>query len=434
MKRERNNPLPPGPPERHRVEIRALSYGPHGIGRLPDGKAVFVRGVAPGEEVAVVVREDRKTFAYADLAEILRPSTDRRVPPCEYLPRCGGCPWQHLTYAAQLRAKEQNVRDALGRLGKIDPAVVRPIIASPSELAYRRRISLRVEGGEVGFFAAGTHSLVPVTHCLLAEPEVDAAIGRARDLVRRLASNVRRVEIVARGTRPGVVLQAEVEGSLAVDDPQTVAAFLQVADDVAGVALHGRRWQQSWGAVTVDVAAADGCELRLPAGAFMQVNTAVNRLLVESVLELGGFAPGDRVLELHAGAGNLTLPIAQRVGHVVAVEQHGPAASAARDNAASLTHVEVRVASALEVVREAVAQRQSFEVVVLDPPRGGAAEIVAGLLQLAPRRVIYVSCNPTTLARDLARLARAYRVETVQPIDMFPHTYHVESVATAVLT
>jgi 23S rRNA (uracil1939-C5)-methyltransferase len=421
-------------PGRQRVEIRDLSYGPHGIGRLADGKAVFVRSVAPAEEVEVVVREDHKTFAYADLQRVLRPSPDRRAPPCEYLPRCGGCPWQHLTYAAQLRAKEQNVRDAVSRIGKIDPAVVRPIIASPAEFAYRRRISLRVEAGDVGYYAAASHTLVPVAHCLLAEPEVDAAIGRVRELVRRLSSNIRRIEIVARGSHPGVALQAEVEGALASDDVQRIDSFLGDAPEVAGIALRGRGWHLTRGEVGIDVTGTDGVELRMSAGTFMQVNPAGNRLLIDSVLDLGGFVSSDRVLELHAGAGNLTLPIASRVQHVVAVEQHEPAALAARDNAATLAHVEVRMSSAVDAVRAAVAQGRSFDVVVLDPPRGGATEVVAGLLRLSPRRIVYVSCNPTTLARDLARMLRAYRVEVVQPIDMFPHTYHVESVATAVLT
>lgn len=432
--RFRAEKTPMASPQAQRVRVRALSFGPHGIGRLPDGKAVFVRGVAPGEETEVVVREEHRTFAYADLVRVLRASADRRVPPCEYLPRCGGCPWQHLTYAAQLRAKEQNVRDALVRVGGIDPAVVRPIIASPSEFGYRRRISLRVERGEVGYFAGGTHSLVPVARCLLAEPRVDAAIGEARELVRRLASDVRRVEIVSRDLAPGVILQAEVAGRPGAGDPERVAAFLARSARVTGVTLRGKRWQRSWGDVTVSIPVAGGRLLRLPAGVFTQINPAANRLLIEAVLELGALASGDRVLELYAGAGNLTVPIAQRAGRVVAIEQNQAAAAAARDNSAAFAHVEARTSSAAAAVENAVARRARFDAVVLDPPRSGAADVVGGLLHLAARKIIYVSCNPATLARDLSRLRSAYRIEVVQPIDMFPHTYHVESIAVAVLT
>jgi 23S rRNA (uracil1939-C5)-methyltransferase len=417
-----------------RVTIREMTYGPHGVGRLPDGKAVFVRGVAAGEEVDVVVREDRKTFAYADLLAVLKSSPERVQPPCEYLPRCGGCPWQHLSYGEQLRAKEQNLRDALSRIGRIDASVVRPILASPRMFGYRQRINLRVAHDEVGFYAAASHDLVAIDHCLLAEAEVDGAIGRARDLVRLLASRVRRIEIVARGASAGVVLQAEVEGRLAPGDAQKVATFLQSAGDIGGIVLHGRQWRQSWGDVTVGVTPEDGSQLRLTAGTFNQVNPTANRLLVATVLESGGFEATDRLLELYAGAGNLTVSLAKRVGRVVAVEQDALAASAAAENCAAVGSVEIRADSARAAVENCTRHGERFDVVVLDPPRGGAAEIVQGLLRLGPERIIYVSCNPTTLARDLARLGARYRTEAVQPIDMFPHTYHVESVARIVLT
>jgi 23S rRNA (uracil1939-C5)-methyltransferase len=411
-----------------------LSYGPHGVGRLADGKAVFVRGVAPGEEVDIHVREDRKSLAYAELERIVQPSPERRQPPCEYLPDCGGCPWQHLTYEGQLRAKEQSVRDALTRIGKLDAVTVRPILRSPREFGYRSRLNMRVAGGEVGFYRGATHNLVAISHCLLAETEVDQAVPHTRDLIRRLGSNVRRIEIVSRGDGSGVVLHAEVEGALAPRDPQQVATFLTEVPEVSGVVLHGRRWRQSWGDVMTQVTPADGIVVALPAGAFSQVNPTANRLLVETVLDLADLGPQDRVLELHAGAGNLTLPLAGRARRVVAVEQYDAAAAAAIDNSRGLENVEVRVASAADAVGQCLARGEQYDVVVLDPPRSGAAEVVNGLLQMAPRRLIYVSCNPATLARDLARLAPRYQLETVQPIDMFPHTYHVESVVRSVLT
>jgi 23S rRNA (uracil1939-C5)-methyltransferase len=299
---------------------------------------------------------------------------------------------------------------------------------------YRQRIHLRVAHDEVGFYAAASHDLVAIDHCLLAEAEVDGAIGRARDLVRLLASRVRRIEIATRDAAVGVVLQAEVEGSLAPGDAQNVATFLRSAGDVGGIVLHGRQWRRSWGDVTIRVTPEEDSPLWLTAGTFNQVNPTANRLLVATVLESGGFEATDRVLELYAGAGNLTVPLAKRVSRIVAVEQDTLAASAAAENCATVGSVEVRTESARAAVADCVRREQRFDVVVLDPPRSGAAEIIDGLLRLSPRRIVYVSCNPTTLARDLARLAARYRTEAVQPIDMFPHTYHVESVARIVLT
>jgi tRNA/tmRNA/rRNA uracil-C5-methylase (TrmA/RlmC/RlmD family) len=261
------------------VQITGLTYGPHGIGRLSSGKAVFVRGVAPGEEVEIAITEDRKTFAYAELIRVVAPSAERRQAPCEYLPACGGCPWQHLTYDAQLRAKEESIRDALTRIGKLDGVAVQPIQRSPRELGYRNRLNLRVAGDEVGFYRGATHQLVPITHCLLAEGDVDRAIPYARDLVRRLENRVRRIEIVRRGDKRRVALHAEVEGEPVPHDEDEIAALLECFDDVSGVVLQGRGWRRSWGDVITRITPAEGITVALPAGAFSQVNPLANLLL-----------------------------------------------------------------------------------------------------------------------------------------------------------
>lgn len=415
-----------------RVTTGGMAYGPHAVARH-DGKVLFVRGAAPDEDVDVVVREDRRTFAYADVVAVVRPSAVRRPAPCPYLPRCGGCPWQHLTYEAQLAAKRLIVHEHLRRIAGLE-APVAPVLASPCEFGSRQRLKLRAANGAVGFYAAASHTLVAVTHCPIAEPAVEAAIPWAADLAGGLASNIRRIEVLRRDAGGDVVAAAEVEGPWIAADEGRCGAWLSRHPAVRGLVLHGRRWRRAWGDDHVTVCPEPEIPLTVRAGTFVQVNPGANEQLVRTVLQTLSVGPARRVLDLYAGAGNFTLPLARRGVSVVAVEGHRQAAEDGIANARRLGLDNVRFI--IDDVRRAVARLaaagERFDAVLLDPPRSGAAEIVEDLCRVRAARLVYVSCDPATLARDLKRLSPQFRVEAIQPVDMFPHSYHVESVVGAV--
>lgn len=411
-----------------RIHIDALTYGPHGIGRI-DGKATFVRGVVPGEDVEVVVREEHARYTYADAVRILHASHERREAPCPFLPACGGCPWQHIAPTVQLAAKTENLRQALQRIGHWSDPPVLPIQSPTDEFHYRSRLSLRTDRGRVGFYEAASHDLIEIDHCLLASDAADRGIGFAADLVRTLPDAVRRVEVLTCERTREILLVAEIEGSQLPGTAPIVEDWL-ARNPVAGVVLHGRRWRRSWGRDSVSVFPEPDLELTASAGAFTQVSPVANRQLVADVLGLSEVASSDRVLDLYAGIGNLTLPLARRANSVVAVEQSPVAAADARTNAArqQLTNIEVRTGTTRAALRDAVRAREHFNLIVLDPPRSGAAEAVEAIVELAPERLVYVSCNPATLARDLSRLAEFFDFDAIQPIDLFPQTYHLETV------
>jgi len=405
------------------VRIESLAHGPHGVARV-DGKVHFVRHTAPGDVVEVEIEEDHRAYAYARMTELLEPGPARRAAPCPYLPRCGGCSWQHVAYDAQAAAKETTVRDLLSRVGGLDPRVVRPIVRAPSEYGYRRRLSLRVEGGVVGFLAAASHDVVPVERCLLAQERLDGTIPLAARWVAGLETRVKRVEVVATGDGERVALVAQA-------DAERCEAYLRDEARVAGLVLRGRGFRRTFGSDRVRVPLAGDDEMWLRAGDFTQVSDHGNADLIRVVLDLAAVRPHERVADLYAGAGNLSLPLARCAAHVNAVERTPSSAEAARENARRLgiANLELTTGPVERVLRTWAKRGARLDAVVLDPPRSGAADAMRPLLELAPERIVYVSCNPATLARDLKTLGRGYAVRAVQPIDVFPQTYHVEAVA-----
>ncbi|GIW44603.1 MAG: 23S rRNA (uracil(1939)-C(5))-methyltransferase RlmD [Candidatus Binatia bacterium] len=417
------------------VTIERMSYGPHALAHL-DGKVVFVRGAVPGETVRLKIEETHATYAYARVEEIVTPSPLRRLPPCPYLPRCGGCPWQHLRYDAQLEAKQRNFRDHLQRIAKIPDLSLPAPIPSPVEFGYRSRLSLRVEAKDVGFYAAASHELVPIERCLLGDARVNDALPAIQELTRRLCSNVRRIELAADASEPQVAAAMEIEGPFEQQDEQTALTWLDAHPMVRGIVLRGKRWTRSYGTPQVSFEPVCGLSLRVRAGVFSQVNPQMNTVLVTKVRELLSPHRAERIVDAYAGAGNFACTLAPDCKEVLAIEVDPAAGEDLQENVERLGYANVRVMrDTTERALQRLAERdETIHGLVLDPPRSGAREAIPWILRLKPQRIVYVSCNSATLARDLALLGGHYRLEQATVLDLFPQTYHFEVVALLVLT
>jgi 23S rRNA (uracil1939-C5)-methyltransferase len=416
------------------LEITSLSHGPYGIGRH-DGQVVMVPGTVPGDSVTAGVIESKGSYAVAELISIIKPSAQRREPPCRYVGACGGCPWQQIDYGAQLAAKRQNLADALRRIGKINDFDLLPIVAAPREFHYRRRIRLRCnQDRQVGYSRSFSHDLVEIDRCEIAPERVNLALAHVRRWLKEAPMNIAEIEIVAGDGENELVLVAVAAGPSAPSASAAVGKLLDGGAGLRGVIVAGAGRRQVWGNPRISVAAEPNLRMVVEADVFTQVNPEGNHAILHHLLRAGEFSDRDRVLELYCGAGNFTLPIARRAGEVVAVEAHRVAVDCGKLNAQrnGIENIRWRIQPVPAALTQFTARREQFSKIVLDPPRAGARGTDRDLAALNAETIFYISCDPATMARDLAALAkRGYKLATVQPIDLFPQTFHVEALAVA---
>lgn len=414
------------------LEIDSLSYGPYGIGRV-EGKAVMIPNTAPGDRVSAHIVESRERYAVGELVRLLRPSPARQPPPCPYVGECGGCPWQHVRYEAQLTAKQQNVASALRRIGKLEGFDLRPIVPSANEYHYRRRIRLQLdERQRLGFYQPSSHRLVEIDACRIAVEAVNECLAALRSWIRQTRSALEYLEIVT-GDRPGeVVLVAKSTAGFVPNDQAAWRRLVEQEPRIRGLILTGRDWRRTWGNTRISLLTEDHICLTVEADVFTQINPEGNRRILTELLTTGDFTDQDRVLELYGGPGNFTLSIAKRAREVVAVEGHRPSVDSGKQSAQlnHLSNINWIVSDVPAAVERLVKRRENFTKIVLDPPRAGAKGIDRHLASLGAEKILYISCNPATLARDLGALAaRGYKLTLAQPVDLFPHTFHVEVLA-----
>ena len=414
------------------VDITAMTFGPYGVGRL-DGKSVMVPHSAPGDSLDVTIQFERGGYSIARVDRVVTPGPGRRTPPCPFLPRCGGCDWQQIGYPEQIRWKAQIVAQEFRHSLGVELDTSSLVEPSAMEFGYRSRVRLKVgRGGAIGFHESASNRLVEIDRCLVADCALEPAAGLARSLSRDLVE----IEVI-RKTESAQVLVGYLKKPATVQQVERVSRLLQSDESIAGVVLRAGEARNVVGDAEVEVEIEDGVTLRNDADLFSQVNRPQNRKLVASAMEMAAPTAQTAMIDLFCGTGNFSIPAARRGARVTGVDSESAAVAAANRSAQrmSLGDAQFVAMNARELAAFLHRARSRPSVVLLDPPRTGAAELMEPIVRLHPARVVYVSCDVATLARDLRDLcAKNYRVERVQAFDFFPNTHHIEIVAAAVLT
>lgn len=402
--------------EKIQVEITAPVYGGEGMGRLADGRAVFVPYALPGELVWVELTEEKRGFARARLVEVERPSPNRIAPRCRHFGVCGGCHYQHTDYATQLTIKRAVVRDQLERIGGISQPPVMEVVPSPSEWNYRNHMQFHLDpNGKLGFQAWGGRAVVPISECHLPE-------GRLNEIWPQLD-----LEPLPGIQRLNLRLGAEEEALLVLESSDLTAPEFSVDFPLSAVHLTeaGKIILAGEDFLLVEVL---GKPFKVSADAFFQVNTSQAEAMVRHVLDILPLEKTMTVMDVYCGVGLFSAFIVPRVKRCIGVELSEAACEDYAFNLDEFDNVELYMGEA-EMVLPLLNLRP--DIVLVDPPRAGIErKALDALVGLQPPTIAYISCDPATLARDIKRLTAAgYKLMQVTPFDLFPQTYHIETIS-----
>lgn len=433
----------------YRAHIDGYSSEGLGIARI-DGQVVFVHGAVQGETCDVLVMKVLKNAAFGKIAALVEPSPARRQPDCPYYGRCGGCDFRHMSYEEELWAKRARVQDALTRIGGAE-VTVEEILGAEQPLHYRNKSIYPISpAGEVGFYRARSHQVVNVEHCLIQKPEADALAQAVRDYIARFQVEPYN-EATGRGLLRHLYVRTScrgeslacllINGSRLPHEEEVVDMLRAAAPGVCGVvlgentrrgnAILGDRYRTLWGRDYLTDTLC-GLELRLSVPSFYQVNHDQAQRLYEKALEYAGLTGRELAVDLYCGAGTITQVLARRARHVIGGEIVPEAIRDAEDSARrnGVENVEFLCGDASRLAEELRQRGLRPDVICVDPPRKGLApDVVEAAASMTPGRIVYVSCDPATLARDVARFAPlGYRPVRACAVDLFPGTAHVETV------
>lgn len=434
--------------ERHTVTVENWASDGSGVARI-DALAVFVKGSIVGERCVIEIEHVGHRAAWAHMVELLTPAPGRVVPDCSHFGKCGGCQLRHMDYETELAFKGQKVSDALKRIGGLT-ADVPPVLGAAETGGYRNKAQFPVAAGpKVGFYWERSHAVEDVDGCALQSPAANALAAALRRWMREYdvpaydeksrKGLVR--HLFVRSNAAGACLAAVVVNGKGLPfEDKLVEVFRASTTGLVGVVLNENRrdtnvilgdgWRTLWGADTLPDTLR-GLTFRLSLPAFYQVNHAQTEVLYALAEEFAALTGTETLLDLYCGTGTIGLTMAKGCKSLLGAEIVPHAVEDAKENAArnGVNNARFVCADAAEVAAELARTGENIDVAVVDPPRKGLSpEVVESLLKIAPKRIVYVSCDPATLARDLKLLSPAYEVKRVQAVDLFPRTFHVETV------
>ena len=435
--------------QEHTVTIEGYGEGGMGVARI-DGRVVFVHGALRGEKCRVLILKTLKSVAFAKVLEVIEPSSERITPDCPYFPRCGGCTYRHIRYEEELRLKRQRVQDNLSRIGGSD-VTVEEILGARDTLRYRNKAQYPVsKDGAVGFYRARTHEVIECEHCLLVKPEADAAAEALREYMQscRVAGYdektgrglVRHLYVRSNAAGESLVCVL-VNGDKLPKEDRLVTLLRDACPKCTGIVLGtntkkgnvilGDRYRTLWGSDRLEDTLC-GKTFRLSVPSFYQVNRVQAERLYAKAIEFAGLTGQEMVLDLYCGAGTITLALSDHAKKVLGAEIVPEAIDDARENAArnGVKNAEFFCGDASDVAKKLARENLRPDVITVDPPRRGlAADVVESIAEMQPGRVVYVSCDSATMARDVKRLADlGYTAQRACAVDMFPRADHVETV------
>lgn len=440
-------------------EIKSQGYEGEGIAKTEEGYTVFIPGALKGETVKAKIVKVKKSYSYGKLLEVIKEASNRQLPPCAVYKSCGGCSLQHTTYERQLELKRERVMDCISKIGGLDPALVLPTIGMENPFRYRNKVQLPVgmQKGklQIGFFAPRSHNIVDTPTCLIQDEAADKIVEIIRGWI--IKNNIKPYIVDGEYSKEGELRHIMVRRGFRTDEimvvlisaKRTLPATKELVEELTSVmpsinsiilnynpkatnVIMGEESTVLYGEDHITDYIGD-FKFKISPLSFFQVNPIQTEVLYGKALEYAGLTGEEIVFDAYCGTGTISLFLSQKAKKVYGVEIVPQAIENAIENAKinNVDNAEFFVGEAEKVIPQLIDNGVKADVVVVDPPRKGCGrELLEAIGEMSPKRIVYVSCDPSTLARDLAILEeKGYKTQKVQPVDMFPMTAHVETVA-----